>query len=297
MSVKEIMLTNKWPFPIDVFIQDSCNEFVTNEIHFHDCFEIIYFLDGQALQIINGTECIVKKNDLILITPNTSHALNYISSTSAKNITIKFLPELLNTVPNMTKSKYIFPFLNNQKSTIIHFDMKNTTHLLIRKLFIDIHQEYLGAKTGFELSILGILLQFLALIFRLEILNPIEKILRSETNAAVIDAFCQYIEKNHSNDITLQIAAKDLHYSYAYLSRILKKRTGKTFSEYLNYVRICEFEKLSISKSDTISDIAYNVGFNNIATFNKVYKKIRGYTPTEFLKQKEREVVTKNTDI
>lgn len=73
--------------------------------------------------------------------------------------------------------------------------MKNTNHLLIRKLFIDIYQEYLGAKTGFELSILGILLQFLALIFRLEILNPIEKILRSETNAAVIDAFANMLKK------------------------------------------------------------------------------------------------------
>lgn len=286
MAKKEIMITSKWAFPIDIFLQSSDVEFVSNELHFHDCFEIVYVLEGCTTQIINDQEYSLKENDMVLISPNQPHSLNYIPDIPTKNIIVKFLPEIFKPVPIFVESKYILPFVNCAKSTALHFDMNNSVYRSIHSLFLDIYQEYLNKEIGYEISILGKMLQFLALLFRNNLLHSINDEVIPQKHLEVINKFCQYIEDHYQEDIDLRVAAHDLHYSYSYLSRILKNATGKSFTEYLNYVRVCEFEKLIASSDMNISNAAYKVGFVNITSFNKVYKKLRGYTPTDFLRYK-----------
>ena len=62
----------------------------------------------------------------------------------------------------------------------------------------------------------------------------------------------------------------------------MKKRTGKTFVDYVNDVRIGYAAIRLVEKDISISEIAYNCGFNNIANFNRVFKKSKKCTPSQY---------------
>lgn len=288
---KEMLINNTLEFPLDVFIQDSNEEFVTNDIHFHDCFEVIFMIGGGATQDIADKSFTISKNDLVIISPSTPHAMNYLPDIHTRNITIKFLPELLMECFPSIRSKYILPFVNNENSSIIHIDVEDPIHQQILDRFVQLHKEYVDKQIGYEVSTLGILLQILSLLFRTSACCFSDLITKSEIEFDSIEQFCQYIEDHYMEGISLQSVADEFHYSYTYLSKILKKTTGKTFSEYLNFVRVCEFEKRFKNHNESISEAAHNVGFNSVANLNKVYRKIRGCTPTDFLKRKQREII------
>jgi len=65
-------------------------------------------------------------------------------------------------------------------------------------------------------------------------------------------------------------------------NRFIKKRTGKTFIEYLNDVRIGYASRKLIERDLSVSEIAFMCGFNNIANFNRVFKKCKNRTPTKY---------------
>jgi len=76
--------------------------------------------------------------------------------------------------------------------------------------------------------------------------------------------------------------------SEASLTRFLKKRTGKTFIDNLNDIRISQAVCKLIDTHDTITEICYNCGFNNISNFNRIFKKRKECTPTEYREKYER---------
>ncbi|MCY1559897.1 HTH-type transcriptional activator RhaS [compost metagenome] len=65
-------------------------------------------------------------------------------------------------------------------------------------------------------------------------------------------------------------------------SRFIKKRTGKTFIDILNEIRLGHASRMLIDTTNTVFEIAYNCGFNNISNFNRVFKKKKNTTPKSF---------------
>jgi len=65
-------------------------------------------------------------------------------------------------------------------------------------------------------------------------------------------------------------------------NRFIKKCTGKTFVEYVNDIRIGYASKWLIERDLSISEIAFMCGFNSIANFNRVFRKNKGSTPTQY---------------
>ena len=92
----------------------------------------------------------------------------------------------------------------------------------------------------------------------------------------------EYLGENFTENITLKMASDFLGLSECHFSRIFKQVMGVSFVTYLNMLRIEYGAKLIKTKQDTILDIALESGFNNIRTFNRVFKEITGYTPSKF---------------
>jgi AraC-like DNA-binding protein len=65
-------------------------------------------------------------------------------------------------------------------------------------------------------------------------------------------------------------------------SRFFKNRSGKTFIDSLNDIRMGHASRMLIDTTQSISEIAYNCGFNNISNFNRIFKKKKNCTPKEF---------------
>lgn len=66
------------------------------------------------------------------------------------------------------------------------------------------------------------------------------------------------------------------------MSKLVKRHTGKTFTEYLTYYRISKAKSMILEGTLSIKEITYAVGFNSQNYFAKVFKKYTGFTPSEF---------------
>lgn len=104
--------------------------------------------------------------------------------------------------------------------------------------------------------------------------------LQGEKQQNIIKAV-RYIEENLSKDISLKKMAREVGLSPYYFCREFKKCTGKSPKKFIIYQRIEKAKEL-LKKGFKITDIAINVGFNDLPNFNKQFKKIIGMTPTEY---------------
>ena len=82
--------------------------------------------------------------------------------------------------------------------------------------------------------------------------------------------------------MTLAEVAKLAGMTEVSFSRFFKNRSGKTFIDSLNDIRLGHASRMLIDTTHSISEIAYNCGFNNISNFNRIFKKKKGCTPKEF---------------
>lgn len=93
-----------------------------------------------------------------------------------------------------------------------------------------------------------------------------------------------FIENMISQKITLQMLAEHLGFSVSYCSKYIKEKTNLTFLDYLNQIRIRKAEEYLRTTDHSITEIAYSSGFNSIQTFNRIFKKNRGLSPTDYRK-------------
>jgi len=94
-----------------------------------------------------------------------------------------------------------------------------------------------------------------------------------------------FIEQNHSDDLSLGAVAKAVNTSTFYFCKMFKKATGINFTEYVSRVRIEKSKNLLLNPNLRVSEIAYEVGFQSLTHFNRVFKKIVGQSPTDYRAQ------------
>lgn len=104
----------------------------------------------------------------------------------------------------------------------------------------------------------------------------------SEKDGSRMNRVMQFLLENRFRPITLEEAAGQAHLSKEAFCRFFKLRTRKTFTQYLQQLRISEAQKLLQETDLGISEIAYRVGFENLSYFNRSFKSHTGMTPREF---------------
>ena len=113
----------------------------------------------------------------------------------------------------------------------------------------------------------------------------IEKI-RTYISANRVDIYeiLSYIQQNYHKNESFDAIAEHFSVSTSYLSRLIKKETDSTFTDYVNTLRISEAKRLLANSKDNITTIYEKVGFNNRNTFIRLFKQIVGVTPSEYRK-------------
>ena len=98
-----------------------------------------------------------------------------------------------------------------------------------------------------------------------------------------ISRIMKYLNANYNRDITLEEIASVVNMSIPTFSRFIRQRTGKSFVNCLNDIRISVVSKRLIEEpTRTVSEIAFECGFSNLSNFNRVFKKKKGMTPQEY---------------
>ena len=113
-------------------------------------------------------------------------------------------------------------------------------------------------------------------------IQPELKKLSSNIDNDRLDTIMLFLHENYQRPVLLSELASLINMSEASLTRFLKKWTGKTFIDNLNDIRIAEAVCRLIDTSDTIAEICYKSGFNNLSNFNRAFKRRKGNTPTEY---------------
>jgi AraC-like DNA-binding protein/ligand-binding sensor protein len=98
----------------------------------------------------------------------------------------------------------------------------------------------------------------------------------------VITRAKEFINEHQTEDLRLGQVAKAVHTSTFYFCKMFKKVTGINFTDYLSRVRIEKAKNLLLNPNLRVSEIAFEVGFQSLTHFNRVFKKILGQSPTEY---------------
>jgi AraC-like DNA-binding protein len=146
---------------------------------------------------------------------------------------------------------------------------------------IEILNEFELKKTAYDIKIKGLIYILLSMLIRLNIITIPQKELK-DYEFERLDRVLKYMEQHFSDDISLNEISKILNMNYSYVSRYFKKITGKSYKQYIDYIRICEAQKQILLKKRYIYQIAVDCGFASVQSFNRVYKRVMGYSPSEF---------------
>lgn len=124
--------------------------------------------------------------------------------------------------------------------------------------------------------------QFEEWLYRL--LAPVlsELLQRPKEQDTMIQFVMEYLEANLEADITLDLLADKLHITPGYLSTYFKSKTGQNFSDYLNTMRMQQAKVMLQSPQYKIKDIAAKVGYQNVNSFIRMFKRYAGITPGEY---------------
>ncbi len=95
----------------------------------------------------------------------------------------------------------------------------------------------------------------------------------------------EFIQEHQADDISLSQVARAVNTSTYYFCKMFKKVTGINFTDYLSRVRVEKSKNLLLNPNLRVSEIAYEVGFQSLTHFNRVFKKILGQTPSAYREQ------------
>ena len=91
-----------------------------------------------------------------------------------------------------------------------------------------------------------------------------------------------YIHKN-SPEVTVTDLSQKFHISADHMNRVFKKEFGYTLNQYITLMKICNFERL-IGSGECLKNACIMAGFGNYSNFIRTYKKYRGHTPGQYVK-------------
>ncbi len=98
----------------------------------------------------------------------------------------------------------------------------------------------------------------------------------------VITRAKKYIQEHQTEELSLGQVAKAVNTSTFYFCKLFKRATGINYTDYLSRVRIEQSKNLLLNPNLRISEIAFEVGFQSLTHFNRIFKKILGQSPTEY---------------
>lgn len=253
--------------------------------HYHSYIELIYCLSGSYCVWLDDKYYAFSTGDLVIINSNEIHKFRSFED-SGSYIVVKFEPEILYDSPiGSFDAKYVFPFIIKDASPQKIFSCNEISSTDIPHLMHNIYSEYENHKYGFELAIKSDICQVFLQILRYwdssGIQIPQTNTLYSE-HIRNIKKVLDYISLHINEEISAEAMAKQAGLSYAYFSRVFKQLIGRSFNDYLNFIRITEAERLLIATDLSITDIAGHTGFSSSSYFIKVFEKYQKISPTQF---------------
>ncbi|WP_256011099.1 AraC family transcriptional regulator [Desertivirga xinjiangensis] len=249
-------------------------------LHFHDEYELNLILNARGAKRIIGDHIdIIDDIELVLVGPNIPHAwFTHDCKTEITEITIQWHKDLFDE-----------KFLSRNQLSFIKkmFEMsargvcypKEAIQVVLPRLLS------LSQRSGFD-SVMDLisLLHDLSTSRNMIALSDTSFLNNNNFNynSRRLDKAFDFMNQNYNKQISLNDIARLVNMTEESFSRFIKKRTGNTFINSLNEIRLGHASRMLIDTTHSVTEISYQCGFNNISNFNRLFKKKKGCTPKEF---------------
>jgi len=278
--------------PFFIIHKDKC----ANIIHRHEYVQIIYICRGRLKHVINENAFDVYRGDIFVIPPYVPHYFQDYCNEKSELIEFEFVPEFINERFSVNYKDnsfmdfaYLEPFLVTENEIKPKLNLSGSIQLEVENILSEIIREYGSRDSDFELVVKALLLKLLVLVgreFRKSITGTESQGLFDLHRDALFNAI-DYINTNVTSPITLDDAARVAMLSQSYFRYLFKQMKQKTFTEYVNELRIAKaIELLKTRRDMKVVDICYESGFNNVNHFNRLFREITGVTPMTIRKEK-----------
>lgn len=251
--------------------------------HYHPEIEIVFMLESTGKKYIGSSISDFHPGDLCMIGSflphyykNDDEYLRNDSGLRAKSMVVHFNVDFIGNEFWETPESYNIKMLLERSKRGIQFS-KETSALLKSKV-----------EGMFELDGMGRLLKFLEILDEMAKSKDIEYLstdaiqIRNEVDSDRIKKVLEHVSENFRNQIRLDDVAQLANMSESAFSRYFKKRTRKTFSNFLTDIRIEYACKLLQNDKMSISQIAFDSGFYNLSNFNRQFKSLKKITPLAY---------------
>ncbi len=251
--------------------------------HWHHALEIIMPLQNDFIVECSGQDYRLKVGHILIIAPGTLH---HLPPCRGERLILLLDPDVF---PNIPKFGSILSLI--QPSLLITEDVNSEIYERCHALLLHSMNAYFGIEPFKELDIFSDLLKFISLIGRTFTtqntrFNNTPETKQQEYIEKFID-LCEYINAHCAEDLSLERAAEYIGFSKYHFGRLFKDFTGNTFYKYLNHCRISRAESLLLNPEINITEVAMGCGFNSISSFIRMFKIVKGCTPTDFRKLKD----------
>jgi AraC-like DNA-binding protein len=251
-------------------------------IHFHPEYELNFIYKGEGVRRIVGDHTgVIDDVELVLTGPNLTHGweLNKCTCKEIFEITVHIQQDLLDDkMLSRRIFKSIRDMLNRSRHGIL-FSRETTMEIMPRLMVLP------------KLTGINYFLEFISILNDLAVSED-QTLLSNQfsemndfQNSERIKKVYEFIQENYYRKITLEEISKLVNMSPVSFNRFIKKRTGKTFINYVNDTRISYASRSLIESDKSIGEISFQCGFNNIANFNRIFKRVKDCTPSEFRKE------------
>jgi AraC-like DNA-binding protein len=270
----------RFDFPIEFHSVTCRHPHYTMPYHWHIEYELIRILQGEFSLSLNEENITAKTGDIVFIRDGIVHGGTPKDEHCIYECIVLNMDALLKNI-SICKNE-VEAILEHSILIYNYFTEKNTAiHTVIWQLFDALKRQ----GPGYEFIFQGNLYHFLGLVLK-------EK-LYSSANDYVIKGIRKHIHKlkqalklidtSYTAPLTLDQLAEAAGLSPKYFCKFFQKMTHRTPIDYLNYYRIeAACSKLTASTM-SITDIAYDCGFNDLSYFIKTFKKYKGTTPNRYL--------------
>lgn len=251
--------------------------------HTHNYIEVIYMCSGSTRHIVNGEEVVLRQGELLFLNQRVTQEI-YPAGENDIAVNFIILPEffdyglkMMETEENLLRD-FIIDCLRGENGTngYLHFkvaDILPVQNLVENLIWTIMHRQ--PNKRSINQATMGLLF--------LQLMNCMDKLETDESSGRqkLIITVLSYIE-SHYRDGELSELAESLHYDVYWLSKEIKKRTGKTYTELLQAKRLGQAAYLLGTTSMSVMEVALAVGYDNISYFHRIFQKKYGCTPRAY---------------
>jgi AraC-like DNA-binding protein len=254
--------------------------------HYHDYYEIYFINSGAKVDYyIEGTQYKLKPNDILIINSMDVHRLEVDGDSVYDRVVLWLAPQYLKGLGS-AETDLSGCFENtgkNKNRNLLRLPAEMLSPL--KNSLIKIEKAYFGQNFGNDILIKSYLCEFLVLLNRAN-LDIADEILEDDIGTnKLIESALRHINKNLSEDLSLDRLSEHLFVSKYHLLREFKRNVGYTVHQYILIKRLLMAEEL-LSKSDmSITEICLQCGFGDYSNFMRLFTKHYGIPPSQFAKR------------